>query len=288
MVKTCIGEVDGLLYVSDRHVCITKSARQVFPQAAHGIYMQHLSTNLKDKFKDDVMQEMFILAAKACRKLEFIYYFSQLAGFPEVQRYLEGIGFEKWTRAFQPGLSHCTFGTCLCTLTALVLRKRTYASSRETILTDYGENKMRTVENLSRTHSTIPIDHHELELSNGLKRVRVNLNAMIYGCKEFDYFQLPCSHAIAATTYRNVNRYTLCSPTYTLQTLINAYAEPVYPLRDEDDWILPDDFVDRKVESPRYVPRIGRHQTIRIPSAGETRQVHKCGRCGNMGHNRKT
>ncbi|XP_022156834.1 uncharacterized protein LOC111023667 [Momordica charantia] len=95
MVKTCIGKVDGLLFVSDRHVCITKSIRQVFPQVAHRICMQHLSTNLKDKFKDDVMQEMFILAVKACRKSEFRYYFSQLAGFPEVQRYLEGIGFEK-------------------------------------------------------------------------------------------------------------------------------------------------------------------------------------------------
>ncbi|XP_022156830.1 uncharacterized protein LOC111023664 [Momordica charantia] len=166
--------------------------------------------------------------------------------------------------------------------------RRTYASSRETILTNYGENKMRTTENLSRTHSITPIDHHKLEVSDGLKRVRVNLNARTCECKEFDYFQFPCSHAIAATTYWNVNRYTLCSPAYTIQTLINTYVEPVYPLGDKDDWILPDDFVDRIVEPPRYVSRVGRRQTIRIPSAGETRQVHKCGWCGNMGHNRKT
>ncbi|XP_022154402.1 protein FAR-RED ELONGATED HYPOCOTYL 3-like [Momordica charantia] len=70
MVKTCIGEVDELLFVSDRHVCITKSVRQVFPQAAHGICMQHLSMNLKDKFKDDVYQPvpLFILTTSKSSK----------------------------------------------------------------------------------------------------------------------------------------------------------------------------------------------------------------------------
>ncbi|XP_022153143.1 uncharacterized protein LOC111020711 [Momordica charantia] len=157
----------------------------------------------------DVVEEIFILATKACRKSEFRYYFSQLVGFPE-------------------------------------------------------------------------------EVSDGLRRVRVNLSARTCGCKEFDYFQLPCSHAIATATYRNVNRYTLCSPACSLETLINAYVEPVYPPGDEVDWILPDNFVEFKVEPPKYVKRVGRNQTVRIPSVGETRQVHKCNRCGNMGHNRKT
>ncbi|XP_022151607.1 uncharacterized protein LOC111019519 [Momordica charantia] len=126
--------------------------------------------------------------------------------------------------------------------------RQIYASSRETILTDYGENKMHTIENFSRIHSITPIYHHELEVSNGLKRVRVNSNARTCGCKDGHLW--------------NVNKYTLCSPAYTLQTLINAYAEPVYPLGDDEDWIIPDDFVDRKVEPPKYVPRVGQCQTV--------------------------
>ncbi|XP_022159182.1 uncharacterized protein LOC111025601 [Momordica charantia] len=77
-----------------------------FPNVSHGICMQHLSTNLKDKFKNDIIQENFILAVKTFQKSEFRYYFSQLVGFPEVQRYLEGIDFDKWTRAFQSGLRY--------------------------------------------------------------------------------------------------------------------------------------------------------------------------------------
>ncbi|XP_022158892.1 uncharacterized protein LOC111025350 [Momordica charantia] len=193
LIASSVDEVDGLLFVSNRPVSITKSVREVFPQVAHRICMQHLSTNLKNKFKNDVIQEMFILAAKTFRKSEFRYYFSQFAGFPEVQ----SIALLEHARV----LLQCWF-----------YEMRTYASSRKTILTNHGETKMRSAKNLFHTHSITPIDHHELEVCDGLKMVRVNLNARTCGCKEFDYFQLPCSHAIAAATHRNVNRYTLCSP----------------------------------------------------------------------------
>ncbi|XP_022156964.1 uncharacterized protein LOC111023792 [Momordica charantia] len=147
---------------------------------------------------------------------------------------------------------------------------------------------MRTAQNLSRAHYITLIEHHEFEGSNGLKRVRLNLNAKTYGCKEFDYFQLPCYHAIAAAIYRNVNMYILCSPAYTLQTLINAYVEPVCPLGDEEDWILPDDFVDLKVEPPKYFLHVGRHPNCMNSICWGNRQVHNCDRCGNMEHNGKT
>ncbi|XP_022149027.1 uncharacterized protein LOC111017546 [Momordica charantia] len=106
-------------------------------------------------------------------------------------------------------------------------------------------------------------------------------------CKQFDYYEIPCSHAVAAAMFRNVNRYTFCSPKYSLETLITAYAEPIYPLEDEDDWVLPNHFVEFPIEPPKYIPRVGRWQTIRIPSAGEPHQVHKCSRCGLRGHNCK-
>lgn len=97
MLKRCIGEVGGLLFVSDQHVSITKSVREVFPVAAHSICMHHFSMNLNDKFKNDDMHAIFILAVKGFRKSEFRYYFSQFAGFLDVRTYLQEIGFEKWT-----------------------------------------------------------------------------------------------------------------------------------------------------------------------------------------------
>ncbi|XP_022155477.1 uncharacterized protein LOC111022608 [Momordica charantia] len=235
-LKHFIGEVDGLLFVSDRHVSITKSIREVFLEAVHGICMHHLSMNMKDKFKNDDMQGMFILAAKP--KLRYDQMTSNNA------------------ESMNAVLSHARALPVTALLEQardLVQRwfyeRRTYTSSRETILTDYGETNMRAVENLSRTYSITPIDLHELE---------------------------------------NVNRYSLCSSAYNLQTLINVYAEHVYPLGDEEDWVLPDNFVHRNIELPKIVQRVGRRQTVRIPSAGETRQVHKCSRCGNTGDNRKT
>lgn len=87
--------------------------------------------------------------------------------------------------------------------------RQTYASSRETSLTNYGETKMWTAKNISHTHFITSIDHHELEVNDGLKRVRLNLNAMTSGCKELDYFSVPCFHTIAVASHQNVNKHTL-------------------------------------------------------------------------------
>ncbi|XP_022155156.1 uncharacterized protein LOC111022299 [Momordica charantia] len=270
--------------------------------------------NLNDKFKirSEGVEWLYLLAAKAFKKSTFRYYWNQLAGFPELRQYLEELGFDKWSRAYQPRLRYNQTTTniaesmnavlvharylpvttllehCGALLQRWYYEQRTYASTRASILTDYVEGIVKSAVEQARQHTIRPIDNYEYEVHDGNSKVRVNLNSKSCTCKQFDYYQIPCSHAVVATMHRNVSIYTLCSPKYKLETLLNTYAEPIYPLGDEEDWPLPDDFVEYTIEPPKFVARVGRRQTVRIPSAGEPQQIHKYSRCGMQVHNRKT
>ncbi|XP_022147770.1 uncharacterized protein LOC111016625 [Momordica charantia] len=180
------------------------------------------------------------------------------------------------------------FANCRALLQQSFYERQTAASSRGTVLTEYAEIILKKEAERARYHHVRPIDRFEFKVHDGTSKVSVNLNSKTCTCKQFDYFEIPCSHAIAGAVFRNISVHSLCSDRYQIETLILGYAEPVYPLGDEEDWILPDDYVPKTIKPPKFVPCVGRHQTTRIPSAGEVRQVHKCGRCGNVGHNRRT
>ncbi|XP_022154803.1 uncharacterized protein LOC111021969 [Momordica charantia] len=311
-VKICIGNVDGLVFVSDRHQTITNSVATMFLDAAHVTCMHHVAMKLTEKFRNGGMRRIFYKAAKAFKVSKFRYYWGQLAGFPGVHKYLEDIGLDKWARTYQPGMRYnqmtsnlaesmnavlvhardlpitALFENCRSLLQQWFYDRRTAGSSRGTFLTEYAENILKEVAEQARYHHVRPIDRFEFEVHDGATKVRVNINSKTCTCKQFYYYEIPCSHAIAGAVLRNISVHTLCSDRYRIDTLIQAYVEPVYPLGDEEDWILPYDYVPTTIQPPRFVPRVGRCQTARIPSVGEVRQVHKCGRCGNVGHNCKT
>ena len=64
---------------------------------------------------------------------------------------------------------------------------------------------------------------------------------------------------------------------------MNSYAEIIYPVRNEDDWVVPNDIKQMKVLKPAYHPKVGR------PSQGEKKKaLRHCSSCGGRGHNRST
>ncbi|XP_022156566.1 uncharacterized protein LOC111023441 [Momordica charantia] len=166
-VKICIGDINGLVFVSDRHQSITNSVATVFPDAAYVTCMHHLAMKLNEKFRNEGMQITFSKAAKTFKVSKFRYYWGQLAGFPKVQKYLEDIGFDKWARAYQPGIRYnqmtsnlaesmnvvlvharalpitALFENCRALLQQWFYERRTAASSRGIILTEYVENILK-------------------------------------------------------------------------------------------------------------------------------------------------
>ena len=108
---------------------------------------------------------------------------------------------------------------------------------------------------------------------------------------------IPCEHAIASAQHRSVDIYSLCSPFYSKEIWIEMYKESIYPVGNEDQWNVPDDIKNMKVLAPVEKKQAGRpkkskqgrRRVNRYPSQGEKVVIHrKCGKCGGMGHNRKT
>ena len=68
-----------------------------------------------------------------------------------------------------------------------------------------------------------------------------------------------------------------------------AYAQPVEPVGDVADWEVPDEIQKMQVYPPVEAQPPGRRKELRIPSASEdfNRRTVRCGRCHELGHDRK-
>ncbi|KAL0536197.1 hypothetical protein IC582_025136 [Cucumis melo] len=112
------------------------------------------------------------------------------------------------------------------------------------------------------------IDCYQFHVKDLDKEKVVNLQTQECTFKEFQAEQLPCSHAIAAAQDRNINVYSLCAYYYTNECLLAAYAEAVYPVRNQSDWKTNEGYVHMNVLLPKIVKRVGRPKKKRIPSVG--------------------
>ena len=102
--KLAYGEREGLVFVSDRHKSIATVLKKVFPNAMHGICMYHLKGNLKASYSKVMVDDLFLLCAKAYRMCQFEHYMHQMAMLdPRIRPYLHKIGYEKWSRAYATG-----------------------------------------------------------------------------------------------------------------------------------------------------------------------------------------
>ena len=107
-------------------------------------------------------------------------------------------------------------------------------------------------------------------------------------CREFDLDRLPCAHAIVACKFKGISVYSMCSPFYTANALLLAYAEPIWPVGNKSEWDVPEHVQNKIVLPPiRQIVPVRRNM-VRIPSVGEDAIRKKCTRCKGSGHNRST
>ncbi|XP_038698032.1 uncharacterized protein LOC119995596 [Tripterygium wilfordii] len=138
---------------------------------------------------------------------------------------------------------------------------------------------------MSQRLNVQPISHSEYYVRDGDQDGQVDLQNKTCSCRVFDLDQLPCVHALAACRVRNISFNSLCSPYYTNEALMLAYAEAIYPVTIEDQRKVSENNV---LLPPATRRQGGRSRQRRIPSSGETIAVRICSRCRQRGHNRQT
>ena len=107
-------------------------------------------------------------------------------------------------------------------------------------------------------------------------------------CNRFQIDQLPCPHALAILKQMNQDPYKYCSNFYTKETLLATYEETVHPIPNQTTWNIPIQEQQIKVQPPEGRIKAGRPKKRRIKAQWAYTRHNKCGRCAQLGHNRKT
>ncbi|XP_062089445.1 uncharacterized protein LOC133795978 [Humulus lupulus] len=317
--RKAYGVREDMSIVFDRHESIIKAINTVYPEVPHGACTFHLLKNMKSNFKKSSkkFKDTFFAAANAYTVKKFEYKMRELDKIDKrLGPYLQQIGYHKWARIQSPTnrYSNMTSNTAeslnsaivavrelpICTmlecLRALVQRwswtNRNIANATSTKLTDKHEVILNDNYIYSLKLTVHPTNHIVYEVHDDGKKSIVDLNSRTCTCNRFQMDQLPCAHAIAVFKEMNQDPYQYCSPYYTKEAMVATYKESIYPLGNEDTWLIPEHIKAVKIHPPEGKIRVGRPNKRRCQAAWEKnkkrKKQNKCGNCSQSGHNRKT
>ncbi|XP_062085351.1 uncharacterized protein LOC133791437 [Humulus lupulus] len=289
-----VPDTTDLVFISDRHKSIIKGVRNVYKNAYHGACMWHLGQNIKTKFSGKGLKKLFEKTAKAYRVSEFTKLFAEISTKkPSLATYLKNASFESWSRCHFHGNRYNIMTTnnseslnqvfrearewpiiplleeIITTLSRWFYERRTNANSCPTPLTVDVEDIMRQRYEQSRYMRVTPINISEFHVKGEPLDGLVNIEEHSCTCREFDIDKIPCIHGITAAMHRGVDVYSLCSKFYTTEFWRMAYAESIYPLPPEIEWLIPEEVKSQVVIKPIKLIPPGRPKNKRIPSRGE-------------------
>ncbi|KAM6558435.1 hypothetical protein CsatA_003574 [Cannabis sativa] len=327
-LKEAIGEVENLVFVSDRHQSIEHAVEVIFPEACHCACYKHISMNVTHKFKTDVCNTQIWLAAYAWSKRECDRHLQVLRQMdPPIAAYVDNIGLEKWARPYCLGdrynimtnnaaesLNNVTEEFRAYPITTLVefirftlqnwfANRLEKASKCVTPLATHFEEDLIKQHEDGRRRSVLRNGAQLFNVGRGAdgsdfeKGGDVNLVERTCTCGMFQLLKIPCPHACAAALTQNVSVYALSSPYYTKETWKNTYDATINVVGEEDEWVLPEHMQNMRIgvpveKKPVGRPRksnAGRLRTNRFPSNGtKVKEPRKCSNCGALGHNKAT
>ncbi|KAH9684851.1 SWIM-type domain-containing protein [Citrus sinensis] len=316
-----IGDRPELVIISNRCTAIRRAVLKVFHNATHGVCFYHVKGNIKSQFRMskalwDQFEPAFINTAKAYGHEEFK---RQLEGLWMIHSgaadYLENnVGTCNWARSQFEGRRYNILTTNIAesvnsfmreprkfpvthlvdhfrkTLQQWFYDRKIVAESMSTRLTTWADEIVTERRTIAERMIVRPVSPHRFQvIGGGLKEGLVDLQKKTCSCRVFQLDQLVCAHAIAVCLTHRVDYINLCLDFYTTEWLAMAYAQPVEPVGDVADWEVPDEIQEMQVYPPVEAPPPSRRKELRIPSAGEevNRRTVRCGRCHELGHNRK-
>ncbi|XP_060178449.1 uncharacterized protein LOC132608731 [Lycium barbarum] len=128
-------------------------------------------------------------------------------------------------------------------------------------------------------------------VNDGPRRFIIDLKKKTCSCRMFQLDEIPCSHAWAVLKNKNLTADVYCSDLFKPETVVNTYDVPVDPLPDETEWKVPKSILDEVVMPPIYKRPPGRPKKKRDKPLQELmigKRRNSCGKCGRLGHNRRS
>ncbi|KAJ9556381.1 hypothetical protein OSB04_010995 [Centaurea solstitialis] len=312
MLRQCIGEMEGLVFVSDRAASIHLAINTVFPNAHHALCCRHLYMNIKAKANNiEDHNWLFWKTCKAYTARDFEFHMNALRAAVPYSEMLLQIGADKWSRAHFPGLrynmmssnsvesmnAHATVAR-KNTIVALMDYFRSYQqqwySTRRTIagamnnkLTQWAELNVQRRMGKCSGWTAREIGYGKFEVNDGDRDAEVDIHNQTCTCKKWQLSGLPCGHAITVANHQGWDDCCqLASDYFSVHNLRETYAPAIYPVGPYKTWVSPD-YPLMVVRPPVMKKLPGKpSNNNRIPSRGEGSNRRRCGRCRQYGHKR--
>ncbi|GJT10852.1 mutator type transposase [Tanacetum coccineum] len=258
-------------FISDRQKGLIQAIASVFPSAEHRYCVRHIHENMKSQFKGGVYKEMLWNAAKATSEGEFKKKMGELKSFnSDAYDWLMKIPLEQWSIAHFSGRAKCDL----------------------------------LINNICEVFNRQLVDGRDQPIITCLEYIREYLMKRIVVVWKWELTGIPCKHVVAAIYNMSENSMGVGIPeqwvhaAYRLETWAHVYSFKVNPCNGRDMWPV----VESRtvIIPPLYKPPIGRppkkrkksNDEIASQSASSGKLSRKgksvsCGKCGNVGHNRK-
>ncbi|XP_060969765.1 uncharacterized protein LOC133036991 [Cannabis sativa] len=280
-IKETYGEREGQCIVSDRHESILKAVKETFPDIMHGVCCYHLMKNIKMKFKKggDELKIAFNSASKAYNIEDFEKSMQDLDNIDENKRLL---GEWNWCRKVDKTIWHeqeiqnndikyCRISQC-----SLESSKRPTHRNSTRMPTFIGAKMVETA-------NLLVYQVHDNNRSH-----IVNLENKTCSCQRFEYDEMPCSHAMAVLSKRNMSCYKYRSYYYTKEAFMTTYEDSILPLGEATSWNIPDLIRNIVVLPPKHKRAAGRPKKQRYKNGLEAKAQVVCGQCRQRGHNKRS
>ncbi|XP_020874789.1 uncharacterized protein LOC110226681 [Arabidopsis lyrata subsp. lyrata] len=322
-LKTLIADDQGLAFVSDRHLSISKSLEKIYPLASHGICIHHLIGNVITYHSGRGVAGMVAKASKSYRVTQFEKLFEDICNIsPAIGAYLDDANVEKWARCHFPGFRYDintnnpaeSINSALRSpreypiiplldsiremLTRWFYERRVLSAKQKDPLTIEVEKKISRRIEKGKFFKVYPITSNRLQVkANGFDFV-VDLERRTCSCGKFEIGKLPCRHAIKGAYAIGKCIYPYADDVYTTATWRSLYEETINPIGvPEEEWRVPEEVAAAIVLPPETRRQPGRRRKRRYETAedkikasqqSQLSKRHRCSRCGKEGHNRTT
>ncbi|KAJ9540662.1 hypothetical protein OSB04_027168 [Centaurea solstitialis] len=313
MLRECIGEMEGLVFMSDRASSIHLAINTVYPNAQHALCCHHLYMNIKARASNiEDNDTLFWKTCKAYTIHEFDFQMTALrAAVPYSGELLDRIGADKWSRAHFPGHRYnimTSNSVESMNAHATVARKhpivglmdyfrsyqqqwyanrRRIAGAMNNKLTQWAELIVQRRIGKCSGWTAHDIGYGLFEVKDGYRDAKVHILDKTCTCKKWQLSGLPCGHAI--TVAREIGMEDcadLASPYFSVHNLRETYAPCIYPVGPQETWVYPD-YPLMVVRPPVMKKLPGKPSSNnRIPSRGEGSTRLRCGICHQYGHKR--
>ncbi|KAJ9544068.1 hypothetical protein OSB04_023775 [Centaurea solstitialis] len=269
-LKRCIGEPEGLVFMSDRAASINAAITTIFPNSHHALCCRHLVMNVRSR--DARIKVYKTPYWKAC-KAYTTYVFDRMMNILRVAisdgaRLIGGVGVERWSRVYFLAFD-----------------------SLDHPLTEWAQHKLWKRVGKSVTWTIRGIGYNVWEVHDGGRNANVDMHQHSCECRQWQLSGLRCDHAIAVAKKTKIrDLYSLVDvPYFKAENYKATYIGVIKHVGPPETWQFPDTPL-QSVRPPIIKKRrVGRpNVNARRPSRGEGSSLRRCPRCGDHGHKSDT